>query len=164
MCDRVVSRSGMLRQQMISQSESKGERKMSNREHESRSARDIIGEADDQTVQKGNVVGENEASEPEANIEDVQDAVQEEMMRQGHFKVAESYILYRAHRTRVRDEEGIPAVPESQQESMIVVTEANGESTFWDGIDLKRRIDYATIGLDLNIASDVIEKELRRSL
>lgn len=79
MCDRVVSRSGMLRQQMISQSESKGERKMSNREHESRSARDIIGEADDQTVQKGNVVGENEASEPEANIEDVQDMGDEDM-------------------------------------------------------------------------------------
>ena len=40
------------------------------------------------------------------NIEDVQDAVQEEMMRQGHFKVAEAYILHRAHRSRVREENG----------------------------------------------------------
>ena len=32
------------------------------------------------------------------NIEDVQDLVQEELMRTGHFKVAESYILYRARR------------------------------------------------------------------
>ena len=30
------------------------------------------------------------------NIEGVQDLVQEELMRKGHFKVAESYILYRA--------------------------------------------------------------------
>jgi len=98
------------------------------------------------------------------NIEDVQDAVQEEMMRQGHFKVAESYILYRAHRSRVREEEGLAPVDESQQESMIVVTEADGQNTFWDGVDLKRRIDFATIGLDLNLGADEIEKELRRSL
>jgi len=98
------------------------------------------------------------------NIEDVQDAVQEEMMRQGHVKVAESYILYRAHRSRVREEEGLAPVDESQQESMIVVTEADGQNTFWDGVDLKRRIDFATIGLDLNLGADEIEKELRRSL
>jgi ribonucleoside-diphosphate reductase alpha chain len=98
------------------------------------------------------------------NIEDVQDAVQEEMMRQGHFKVAESYILYRAHRARVRKEAGVAPVDESQQESMIVVTEENGETNFWDGLDLKRRIDFATIGLGLSLTSDEIEKELRRSL
>ncbi|PXA04801.1 ribonucleoside-diphosphate reductase subunit alpha [Coraliomargarita sinensis] len=98
------------------------------------------------------------------NIEDVQDAVQEEMMRQGHFKVAESYILYRAHRSRIREEEGVPAADESQQESMIVVTEENGDTNFWDGIDLKRRIDFAAIGLDLSLDAEAIEKELRRSL
>ena len=32
------------------------------------------------------------------NIEDVQDIVQEELMKHGFFKVAESYILYRARR------------------------------------------------------------------
>ena len=39
------------------------------------------------------------------NIEDVQDLVQEELMRKGHFKVAESYILYRARR-RIERETG----------------------------------------------------------
>ncbi len=98
------------------------------------------------------------------NIEDVQDAVQEEMMRQGHFKVAESYILYRAHRARVREEAGAEAADDSQQESMIVVTEADGSNNFWDAVDLKRRIEFASIGLDLNLDSEEIEKELRRSL
>ncbi len=98
------------------------------------------------------------------NIEDVQDAVQEEMMRQGHFKVAESYILYRAHRSRLREESGEVSVDESQQESMIVVTEENGDTNFWDGLDLKRRIDFGVIGLDLNLTADEIEQELRRSL
>lgn len=98
------------------------------------------------------------------NIEDVQDAVQEEMMRQGHFKVAEAYILHRAHRSRLREETGSVTIDESRQESMIVVTEENGESSFWDAVDLKRRIDFGMIGLDLNLNFDQIEKELRRSL
>lgn len=98
------------------------------------------------------------------NIEDVQDTVQEELMRMGHFKVAESYILYRAHRSRLREEAGEVPVDEALQESMIVVTESNGENTFWDGTDLKRRIDFASIGLDLNMDSDAIEQELRRSI
>ncbi len=106
----------------------------------------------------------NVAGQAFINIEDVQDAVQEEMMRQGHFKVAEAYILYRARRSHVREEEGTAPETDNQQESMIVVTEENGENTFWDAVDLKRRIDYAMIGLDLNLTADEIEKELRRSL
>jgi ribonucleoside-diphosphate reductase alpha chain len=106
----------------------------------------------------------NQSGQAFINIEDVQDAVQEEMMRQGHFKVAEAYILYRAHRSRLRAESGVTAVDESQQDSMIVVTEDNGESTFWDAVDLKRRIDFGMIGLDLNLNFEQIEKELRRSL
>ena len=37
------------------------------------------------------------------NIEDVQDIVQEELMKHGFFKVAESYILYRARRRVERE-------------------------------------------------------------
>ena len=85
-------------------------------------------------------------------------------MRQGHFKVAEAYILYRAHRSRLRQETGIVETEDAQQESMIVVTEENGENTFWDGVDLKRRIEFAVIGLDLTLSGDEIETELRRSL
>lgn len=106
----------------------------------------------------------NSSGQAFINIEDVQDAVQEELMRQGHFKVAESYILYRAHRARLREESGEAEIDETQQESMIVVAEENGENTFWDGVDLKRRIEFATIGLDLTLTNDEIEAELRRSL
>ena len=37
------------------------------------------------------------------NIEDVQDRVQEILMRDGFYKVAEAYILYRARRTHDRE-------------------------------------------------------------
>jgi ribonucleoside-diphosphate reductase alpha chain len=37
------------------------------------------------------------------HIEEIQDMVQEELMKAGHFKVAEAYILYRAERAVTRD-------------------------------------------------------------
>ena len=106
----------------------------------------------------------NRSGQAFINIEDVQDAVQEEMMRQGHFKVAESYILFRAHRARLREELDVAVEDQSKQDSMIVVTEANGDSNFWDGLDLKLRIEYAMIDLELDMSPDAIDAELRRSL
>ena len=106
----------------------------------------------------------NSAGQAFINIEDVQDAVQEELMRQGYFKVAEAYILYRAHHARLREENANKIPEETTQESMIVIKEENGDNTFWDGLDLKRRIEFAAIGLNLNLGSNEIEMELRRSL
>jgi ribonucleoside-diphosphate reductase alpha chain len=97
------------------------------------------------------------------HIEDVQDMVQEELMRQGFYKVAESYILYRAQRTRMREEATQP-VPDAEQESLVVVRGKNGQSVFWDGSELKRRIQFATIGLDLCFDERRVERELRRSI
>ena len=105
----------------------------------------------------------NNSGQAFINIEDVQDAVQEEMMRQGYFKVAESYILHRAHRAQLRDLEVQP-VESEQQEAMIVVTDEAGNNNFWDGLDLRLRIEFAMIGLNLSLDKDTIETELRRSL
>lgn len=98
------------------------------------------------------------------HIEDVQDLVQEELMRQGHFKAAQHYILYRAERSRQRTELEESASEELSQDSMIVVTTETGESNFWDGMELKKRIQFASIGLELNLTEDEIERELRRSI
>ena len=99
------------------------------------------------------------------HIEHVQDLVQEELMRQGHYKVAASYVLYRAHRAQQRaDEFRKPAEDEPQQDSLVVVRKADGQNVFWDGADLKRRIQFSMIGLDLNLDAEHIERELRRSI
>jgi len=99
------------------------------------------------------------------HIEDVQDMVQEELMRQGYYKVAASYVLYRAHRAQQREDAARhPAEDETQQDSLVVVKTADGQSNLWDGADLKRRIQFATIGLDLNLDAQQIERELRRSV
>jgi len=102
------------------------------------------------------------------HIEEVQDMVQEELMKAGHYKVAEDYILYRAHRAtaRLAEPENAPAIDSAppQQNSMVVVSRADGSNFLWDGLDLKKRIEFASIGLDLCLTSDQIEAELRRAL
>ena len=97
------------------------------------------------------------------HIEDVQDKVQEELMRQGHFKAAEHYILYRAQRSRLREEQEANA-EDPNQEFMVTVSDENGTSSFWDGMELKKRISFASIGLDLCLSEIEIERELRRSI
>lgn len=99
------------------------------------------------------------------HIEEIQDMVQEELMRHGHFKVAEAYILYRAHRRNLRDSEAQTREgDDDRQESMVLITMPDGSNVFWDGQDLKQRIDFAAIGLDLNLTKDEVEAELRRSI
>lgn len=98
------------------------------------------------------------------HIEQVQDIVQEELMRQGHFKIAESYILYRAHRRNLRLQHAEETGDDSRQDSMIMLTAKDGSTEFWDPAELRKRIDFASIGLDLCLTKDQIESELRRSL
>ena len=92
------------------------------------------------------------------HIEEVQDMVQEELMRAGHYKVAEQYIIYRAIRAAARVTQPTAeeaAAPAPQQVSMVVVKRADGETIFWDGVDLKKRIEFARIGLDLCLTNEI---------
>jgi ribonucleoside-diphosphate reductase alpha chain len=98
------------------------------------------------------------------NIEDAQDLVQEELMRQGFFKVAETYILYRSRRALMRAEEQKRSSSNANQDSMIVLAREDGQTFFWDGQDLKKRIEFGLIGLELSMSPRDIEQELRRSL
>ena len=98
-------------------------------------------------------------------IEEVQDLVQEELMRQGHYKVAQNYILYRAYRARVREEQAAqPPVVDDRQESMILVKAGDGSTYLWNGEELRKRIAFAAAGLELVRTADEIEAELRRGL
>jgi ribonucleoside-diphosphate reductase alpha chain len=105
------------------------------------------------------------------HIEQLQDLVEDELMKQGHFRVAKAYIQYRELRGRQRESDQ-PALDKLEaeqrdddgQQMMIVVRVNENETILWDGLDLKRRIDYAILGLDLCVPRDEIETELRRSI
>ena len=98
------------------------------------------------------------------SIERVQDLVQEELMLGGFFKVAEAYIVYRAQRSLLRAQREAQEQSGADQFSMIVLKAADGSTTFWDGEDLRRRIDFAMIGLDLDLGPAKIMTELLRSV
>ncbi|MCW2950294.1 MAG: ribonucleoside-diphosphate reductase, alpha subunit, partial [Thermoleophilia bacterium] len=102
-------------------------------------------------------------------IEIVQDLVQEELVLGGHMRIAERFIVYRAERAMQRAREG--AVDHATAATDIDVTpqtieivEDDGTKTLWDGEDLRDRLRFALIGLDLPIDFARIERELRRSL
>ncbi|MBE2214277.1 MAG: ribonucleoside-diphosphate reductase subunit alpha [Opitutaceae bacterium] len=98
------------------------------------------------------------------HIEEVQDLVQEELMRQGHFKVAEHYIIYRSQRADLRARERTEPEAAPEQNQLIVVKRPDGQNYFWNGADLRKRIEFARLGLDLCLSNDEIEAELRRSI
>ena len=86
-------------------------------------------------------------------IETVQDIVQEELVLAGHMRVAERYIVYRAERALLRAREEAPAAPAA-------IPLADGVE--WTGADLRERIAFASIGLDID--TDGLERELRRAI
>ena len=96
-------------------------------------------------------------------IETVQDIVQEELVLGGHMRVAERYIVYRAERAMLRAQERAGRT-EPERPAAIPVLEADGRETRWDGEDLRERIAFASIGLDLGLAPVELERELRRSI
>lgn len=98
------------------------------------------------------------------HIEEVQDVVQEELMRAGHFKAAETFIIYRSMRAAVRGTETAAAPAAAAQPTMVVVMRPAGDTYLWDGHDLRLRIEFAASGLDLRLTPDEIEHELRRSV
>lgn len=98
------------------------------------------------------------------HIEDVQDMVQEELMKGGHFKAAEAYILYRGRRALQRAAEDAANPVEQDQSVLVRVQRPDGTSFLWDGADMRARIDYAGLGLDLDMDRAEIETELRRSV
>ena len=99
------------------------------------------------------------------HIEEIQDIVQEELMKAGHFKVAEAYILYRAQRNDHRDETNdndesdeadLRKVAAANQPAMIMVKQLDGSNKLWDREDLKKRIEFGSIGLNLCLTAEEI--------
>ncbi|MCW2922821.1 MAG: ribonucleoside-diphosphate reductase, alpha subunit [Thermoleophilia bacterium] len=100
-------------------------------------------------------------------IETLQDLVQEELVLGGHMRIAERFIVYRAERAmlRARDASGAAAPTDAATAvASIDLVEEDGAVTRWDGSDLRARIRFAMIGLDLELDEAAIEAELRRSL
>ncbi|MGF1450660.1 MAG: ribonucleoside-diphosphate reductase subunit alpha [Opitutales bacterium] len=99
------------------------------------------------------------------HIETVQDLVEDELIEAGYKKVYKAYMLYRYERAKIRELEAAEAPTDSEgQQTMIMLRRADGSTEFWNPADLRKRIEFASIGLQLDLDPQEIERELRRSL
>lgn len=94
------------------------------------------------------------------HIEDIQDQVELALMRTGEHKVARSYVLYRAERARLRDQQ---RVREHEEIPAITVTYADGTQGPLDTLRLRTVIDEACEGLE-NVSADAIYTETIKNL
>ncbi len=94
------------------------------------------------------------------HIEDIQDQVELALMRTGEHKVARSYVLYRAERARVREQQ---RVREQEDTAAVMVTYADGTQGPLDTARLHTVINEACEGLE-NVSADDIYKETIKNL
>ena len=94
------------------------------------------------------------------HIEDIQDQVELALMRTGEHKIARSYVIYRADRTRMREQQSELQQP---KETVINVTFENGHQGPLDTARLRTVIDEACEGLE-DVSADTIYSETLKNL
>ena len=94
------------------------------------------------------------------HIEDIQDQVELALMRTGEHKIARSYVIYRADRTRMREQQSELKQP---KETVINVTFEDGHQGPLDTARLRTVIDEACEGLE-DVSADTIYSETLKNL
>ena len=94
------------------------------------------------------------------HIEDIQDQVELALMRTGEHKIARSYVIYRAERSRMREQK---QETESPKEAEISVTFEDGHQGPLDTARLRTVIDEACEGLS-DVSADAIYNETLKNL
>ncbi len=97
------------------------------------------------------------------DVETIQDAVEIQLMRHGHFSVARRYILYREQHAKLRALRAAEA-DGSLQAPRIHVKQENGEKQPFDATRMRRRIYSAVRGLEQNCSAEELVEETYRTL
>ncbi|WP_233207097.1 MULTISPECIES: ribonucleoside-diphosphate reductase subunit alpha [Pirellulaceae] len=97
------------------------------------------------------------------DVETIQDAVEIQLMRHGHFSVARRYILYREQHAKLRAlraAEGTGTLDAPR----IFVKQEDGEKLPFDATRMRRRIYSAVRGLEQNCSAEELVEETYRTL
>jgi len=96
------------------------------------------------------------------SVEDVQNAVEKELMKAGFFEVARSYIIYRYEHEKTRKEKKVET-QEKVGKGTLQITKRNGERVVFDPAKLKQSLvhllddSFTSINLDLVISQVRLE-------
>ncbi|MDP3769565.1 MAG: ribonucleoside-diphosphate reductase subunit alpha [Candidatus Sungbacteria bacterium] len=96
-------------------------------------------------------------------VEDVQDAVEKELMKAGYFDVAKDYIIYRYQHTKEREEKK-REVLEKLEENALFVTKRSGEKQRFSPNKLRKTLSFAIQGYEKDIDVEGIINQLRTEI
>src|SRR5690606_28654333 len=97
------------------------------------------------------------------HIEEIQDQVELELMRQGVHEVAKSYVLYREARRRAREEALAAVAVTDKPEFSLNVTLADGSIAPLDLAALQQQVVNACANLS-HVNPDLIVEDVKRNL
>ncbi len=112
-----------------------------------------------------NVVKNLESFFTEINpaVENVQDFVERELMQEGHFDVAKSYILYRYEHAKEREEKKKEVI-EKLENNDLTITKRSGKKEVFSMQKLRQSLSYALKGLENDVDGEAILNQCRSEL
>jgi ribonucleoside-diphosphate reductase alpha chain len=96
-------------------------------------------------------------------VEHVQDIVERELMQQGYFDVAKSYILYRYEHTKQREEKKKETL-EKIELNTLMVTKRSGKKEPFAFEKIKKSLNFAVVGFEDVVDAEVILNQCRSEL
>lgn len=96
-------------------------------------------------------------------VETVQNVVEEELMRRGHFSIARRYILYRAEQTKVRKIKNA-VEPADTVKPSLTITRTDGTTEPLDAARIRAEIYLACRGLEGKCSVNELEEEVYRTV
>jgi ribonucleoside-diphosphate reductase alpha chain len=109
-------------------------------------------------------VGEDAATDLGADVERIQDIVELQLMKRGHYRIARRYIVYRAERAKIRSLQQADGVEgENESHLRVFVKLEDGVRVPFDTGRVRRRIEQACDGLD-DCEPDALIQEVMKSV
>ena len=96
-------------------------------------------------------------------VEDIQDIVEQNLMKMQKYEVAKQYIIYRAKHTEEREEKKEKLIKQFEKNAM-KVTKANGEKEYFDIDKIKAVFDRAAKGHEEKCTFDALMEAFKKNL
>ncbi len=97
------------------------------------------------------------------HIEEIQDLVELELMREGEYKTAKAYVLYREERRRAREKDIAEEAAKAPAAPTLHVTLADGTIQPLDFDAMRKQVETACSGL-ASVSADLILEDTKRNL
>src|SRR3989338_4409256 len=98
-----------------------------------------------------------------ANVENIQDIVEKHLVKHGLYEIAKAYIIYRADRQRVREEQKQRMV-EKAKLGRLTVKKRDGRTVLFDLNKVRHTIERVSQGYEKSIDPGLISRELIKNI